>query len=111
MSWGGRLAELSSTDYTCLRSTLAPTGDIWIGFVQGATSPTGPGNAGMGWAWSGSTTTPTYFNWGASEPDDDNGGNEMHTADCAFVPNGSDTWDDTPCAALHGFACNRGNDT
>jgi hypothetical protein len=85
---------------------VASTGDVWIGLVQIATSPTGPGNAGMGWTWNGNTMMPpSFYNWATNEPDDDNGGNEIHKADCVFVPNGSATWDDTPCSMMHGFAC------
>jgi hypothetical protein len=109
-NWNARLAELSMSDYTCLRAMVAPTGDVWIGLVQASTSPIGAGNAGMGWTWNGSTMTPTFFNWGASEPDDDNAGNETHQADCAHVPDGVATWDDTPCSSIHGFVCDHAMD-
>jgi hypothetical protein len=102
-AWGGQIPVLNDTDFTsCLRSAV-PTGDLWIGLEQasGASSPA------MGWTWLGGMT-PLSTNWGAGEPDDDNGGTESGKAQCARIPDGTSKWDDLPCTMPTTFACHSG---
>jgi hypothetical protein len=101
VAWGGKLAPLrTSGDQTCLRQTVVPTGDVWIGFEQDATATT----PAMGWSWNGDGITPTFLNWTTGQPDDGDGV-EDHTEQCAMIAAGVSTWSDTVCTATLPWAC------
>lgn len=102
--WGGELARFDdSQTQSCLRASVAPTGDVWIGLSQmaGAAAPQD------GWRWTGDSTTASFFNWAPGQPDDGDG-NETGKEQCAHVPNGTSEWQDATCGSMFAFTCWRG---
>jgi len=108
-AWGGKLARLTSNARdACIRSTVAPTGDLWIGLEQE------PGEAQLldGWSWNSDHVNPPFFNFdnqGSGNQPDDADGVENGQENCAAIAAGRSKWNDTACGGSRAFACSDGS--
>ena len=107
VSWGGKLARLTDAARdACLRSTVVPTGEVWIGLEQAlANDPL------EGWTWNSDGIALTFTSFessGSGNQPDDLDRVENGQEQCAFVAAGRARWSDTSCAESRGFACTDG---
>jgi hypothetical protein len=107
-AWGGRLARLTSTARdACIRSTVAPAGDLWIGLEQRTED-----QVLEGWSWNSDNVAPPFFNFdnsGSGNQPDDRDGVENSEENCAAIANGRSKWNDTACGGSRAFACSDGS--
>ena len=106
-AWGGKLARLTSNARdACMRSTVAPTGDVWIGLEQRTED-----KLLEGWSWNSDNIAPPFFNFdnqGVNQPDDADGV-ENGQENCTAIANGRSKWNDTACGGTRAFACSDGS--
>ncbi|HVZ36516.1 MAG TPA: lectin-like protein, partial [Polyangiaceae bacterium] len=91
-AWGGELAEIDSAAEDALLGTRM-TAPVWIGANDRVTEGT--------MVWSNGSPLQ-YANWAMGQPD-----NYLGAEDCVVKLSPAGTWNDTSCASLNAYVCER----